>query len=110
MSLSGRLIQARQAPKIDTSHVKKWRQDLRRMTKIYRSIDTSPWNYPGDEKKQQQELLKFNEARGLFRTFSKNFEKWYRFELLPLIEDRNARAAALDTQTPVCLVCSLRLA
>jgi len=58
------------------------------MTKIYRSIDPSPWEYgygpePQTEEAQKKELAKFEEARKLFVAFRKNFEKWYRYQVLP---------------------------
>ena len=54
--------------------VEKWRSDLRRMTKIYKSVETAP------EEKQHDILL---EARGYFIPFRKNFEVWVFDEVLP---------------------------
>lgn len=45
----------------------KWKSDLRRLTKIYKDIDSED---------------KFNEAQHIFGTFSKNFENWVFKELL----------------------------
>ena len=53
----------------------KWRSDLRRMTKIYKSIQSAP----DDEKK----LEWFLEARGLFSNFHNKFEEWVYDDLLP---------------------------
>ena len=54
--------------------VEKWRSDLRRMTKIYKSVESTP------EEKQHEILL---EARSYFIPFRSNFEAWIFDEVLP---------------------------
>jgi len=88
------LVQARSA--FDPKTIQQWRKDLRRMTKIYRSINTKPWDYgvyddstydqKRKEKDRAKELAKFGEAAKLFRTFRDNFEKWWRYQLLPQLK------------------------
>ena len=55
----------------------KWRTDLRKMTKIYKSVQTVP---------EDQKLPTLLEARDLFRTFSKTFDDWVYKELLPSVK------------------------
>lgn len=52
---------------ISPASLEKWRGDLRRMTKIYRSVPAAP---------EDKQLELFQEAKGLFRTFHDNFETW----------------------------------
>ena len=58
----------RVALQIGPADTEKWRSDLRRMTKIYKSIPTAP--------DAATKLEYFLEARGLFGTFHRNFEEW----------------------------------
>jgi hypothetical protein len=65
----------RRAFSVSHGDVEKWRSDLRRMTRIYRSIPAAP----DDEKKT--ELM--NEASPLFASFHNNFDSWIYDEVLP---------------------------
>jgi len=87
-------ISGRGAPNIGLKEVQQWKKDLRRMTKIYRSIDPSPWDYGYGaeheiERARTKELAKFKEAHKLFITFANNFQKWYRYELLPIVKEND---------------------
>jgi hypothetical protein len=64
----------RQAAAITKHDVERWKADLRRMTKIYRSIPAA---------KEEDRLDLFREARQLFNGFRKNFEDWVYRHLLP---------------------------
>ena len=56
-----------------------WRSDLRKMTRIYKSIPTAT---------EDKRLELFLEGRGLFATFNHNFEAWVYDDLLPSREPK----------------------
>lgn len=69
----------------DVKDLKRWKADLRRMTKIYRSIPSNSGSGYSDptpaEKAMSLEI--FAEARGLFSQFARNWKTWIYDELLP---------------------------
>lgn len=64
----------RLAKTITVQDLDPWRADLRKMTKIYKSIPAA---------KEEDLLAVFREARQLFWTFKKSFESWVYDEVLP---------------------------
>ncbi len=71
-----------------------WKKDLKRMTKIYRSIEdskptglgTTEYERGINKKHNSEQLVKFKEAKKLFITFTNNFENWVYKTLLPNID------------------------
>jgi len=87
---------------ITVKDIDRWKKDLRRMTKIYRSIKpVDSYNDP-EGYRRAQEVAK--EAKALWRTFTERFETWGYRVLLPRVkkEDRessfeaNIRSAVSD--------------
>lgn len=97
MSLEQRVLKAylrRAREPVSKNEVDQWKSDLRKMTKIYKSI-------PAAEDDKQLEL--FQEARQLFNAFRQNFEEWVYKRLLPTLDkktetwaERNVRSEAWD--------------
>jgi hypothetical protein len=56
-----------------------WKKDLRRMTKLYKSLEASS---------DPKAIKNFKEARQYWITFRQNWEKWYNTELLKDKKDR----------------------
>jgi hypothetical protein len=70
----------RVARTITPQDLKPWEADLRRMTKIYRTIP---------EATEEERSAVFSEARQLFGTFRQNFETWvYKTVLPPVQKDK----------------------
>ena len=77
---------SKQALVLDESRVKTWNSDLRKMTKIYRSIPTDLQEDFGmfeDEAKRKKAEKLWDEAKRLFKNFANNFEKEVFSEILP---------------------------
>jgi len=73
-------VAARFAAEVRKQDLQQWASDLRRMTKIYRSIP--------EQEDEAKRLVMFREARELFSTFRKNFELWVYRHVLP-VPDKN---------------------
>lgn len=69
-------VAARYAAEVRKQDLQQWASDLRKMTKIYRSIP--------DEQDEGKRLVMFREARQLFSTFRQNFETWVYKHVLPV--------------------------
>lgn len=77
-----RYLAARSDISIDLRVIDQLKKDLRRMTKIYRSINKADsWD---DPKKHEGEVAKFHEAKALFKTFINRLENWVYKSLLPV--------------------------
>jgi len=71
---------AAQRAKIDQNTVKKWKSELRRMTRIYKSLTNGT---PDTSEPTPKQLKEFREAKRLFHTFATNFESFIFDQVMP---------------------------
>lgn len=80
-------VAAKYAAEITKREVDQWKKDLRRMTKIYRSIENvDSWNDPEGYAKAQE---LGQEAWTLFRAFRENLKTWGFRVVLPQLKDQS---------------------
>lgn len=80
----------RRALTVTVDSLKPWKQDLRKMTQIYKSIASAS---------EEKSVEIFEEAHKLFKTFRKSFETWVYKVVLPSTEKKQQSIMEQDVAT-----------